>query len=134
MPKCFYCKKEYVISKGLTLVAKDGTIKHLCSSKCRKNMKMKRRTINWVTKTKKAPLGVPQISNKGAKASEKVAEIVEPETTTAEIRAEVKEGQRDISAAEVKVAPAGVPSAEGKEKEDRAVLHTPNQVGQLRAD
>ena len=48
MTKCFYCSKEYDIPKGLTLVMKDGTIKNLCSSKCRKNMLMKRRKVRWI--------------------------------------------------------------------------------------
>jgi len=43
----------YDVPKGLTLVSKDGTVKHLCSSKCRKNMAMKRRKTEWVRKTKK---------------------------------------------------------------------------------
>ncbi len=53
MPKCSYCGKEYELHKGLSLVIKDGTVKHLCSSKCRKNMYMKRRKIRWVSKKKK---------------------------------------------------------------------------------
>jgi len=53
MPKCSYCGKEYDLHKGLTLVIKDGTVKHLCSSKCRKNMSMKRRKIRWISKPKK---------------------------------------------------------------------------------
>ena len=53
MSKCVYCGKEYDHHKGLTLVMKDGKINHLCSAKCRKNMKMKRRKIRWVTKKKK---------------------------------------------------------------------------------
>ncbi len=53
MPKCVYCGKMYDVPKGLTLVSKDGTVKHLCSSKCRKNMAMKRRKTEWVRKTKK---------------------------------------------------------------------------------
>ena len=53
MPKCFYCKKDYDLYKGVTLVATDGTIKNLCSAKCRKNMKMKRRKVRWVEKKKK---------------------------------------------------------------------------------
>ena len=43
MPKCVYCGKLYGVPRGLTLVMKDGTINYLCSSKCRKNMAMKRR-------------------------------------------------------------------------------------------
>ena len=54
MPKCIYCKKDYDVHKGLTLVMKDGTVKHLCSSKCRKNMAMKRRKVNWIRKAKKS--------------------------------------------------------------------------------
>jgi ribosomal protein L24E len=53
MPKCVYCKKDYDIHKGLTLVMKDGKVNYLCSSKCRKNMLMKRRKVRWISKTKK---------------------------------------------------------------------------------
>jgi large subunit ribosomal protein L24e len=52
MSKCVYCGKEYDVPKGLTLVMNDGSINHFCSSKCRKNMKMKRRKVRWVTKNK----------------------------------------------------------------------------------
>ncbi|MCK5043992.1 50S ribosomal protein L24e [Candidatus Pacearchaeota archaeon] len=54
MPKCVYCGKQYNFPKGLTLIMKDGTINYLCSSKCRKNMLMKRRKIRWITKKKKS--------------------------------------------------------------------------------
>ena len=54
MPKCVYCKKQYEIPKGLTLIMKDGTINYLCSSKCRKNMLMKRRKVRWVSKKKES--------------------------------------------------------------------------------
>jgi len=50
MPKCTYCGREYEIPRGLTLVMNDNTIKHLCSSKCRKNFKMKRRKVRWISK------------------------------------------------------------------------------------
>ena len=53
MPKCGYCEKEYEIHKGMTLVLKDGTPKHLCSAKCRKNMSMKRRKVKWISKKPK---------------------------------------------------------------------------------
>jgi len=53
MPKCSYCGKDYDVHKGLTFVLKDGSIKHLCSSKCRKNMKMKRRKVRWISKKEK---------------------------------------------------------------------------------
>lgn len=48
MPKCSYCGKMYDIPRGLTFVKVDGTIKYLCSSKCRKNMLMQRRKVRWV--------------------------------------------------------------------------------------
>lgn len=50
MPKCVYCGKQYEFPRGLTLVTKDGTVKYLCSGKCRKNMLMKRRKVRWVSK------------------------------------------------------------------------------------
>jgi large subunit ribosomal protein L24e len=50
MHKCVYCGKDYEMHRGLTLVMKDGTVKYLCSSKCRKNMLMKRRKVRWVSK------------------------------------------------------------------------------------
>ena len=53
MPRCVYCDKDYEFPKGLTLVGKDGKINYLCSSKCRKNMKMKRRKVKWILKKKK---------------------------------------------------------------------------------
>ena len=53
MPKCTYCGKMYNPPKGLTLIMKDGTINHFCSSKCRKNKFMKKRKVRWITKTKK---------------------------------------------------------------------------------
>ena len=53
MTKCVYCGKEYEIPRGLTLIKTDGTIQHLCSAKCRKNLLMKRRKVRWVGKNKK---------------------------------------------------------------------------------
>lgn len=53
MPKCSYCGKEYEIPRGLTFIKTDGKIVYLCSSKCRKNMVMKRRKVRWISKKKK---------------------------------------------------------------------------------
>ena len=53
MPKCDYCGKEYQIPRGLTYVMNSGVAKYLCSSKCRKNMLMKRRKVRWISKKKK---------------------------------------------------------------------------------
>jgi len=52
MPKCVYCGDQYENPRGLTYVTNDGTANYLCSSKCRKNMKMKRRKVRWVDKKK----------------------------------------------------------------------------------
>lgn len=54
MPKCSYCGKAYEISRGLTFVKTNGNVKHLCSAKCRKNMKMNKRKIRWITKRKES--------------------------------------------------------------------------------
>ncbi|MBS3085216.1 50S ribosomal protein L24e [Candidatus Pacearchaeota archaeon] len=53
MTKCSYCGREYEIPRGLTLVLNSGKVLYLCSSKCRKNMKMKRRKVRWVSKKRK---------------------------------------------------------------------------------
>lgn len=53
MPRCSYCGDMYEFPRGLTLVLKDGTVKHLCTSKCRKNMKMNRRKTRWISKKKR---------------------------------------------------------------------------------
>ncbi len=50
MPFCSFCKKQYQIPRGMTVVMNDGTINHFCSSKCRKNSLMKRRKVRWVLK------------------------------------------------------------------------------------
>ena len=96
MPKCVYCGEMYDVHKGVTLVKNDGTVNHLCSAKCRKNMKMKRRKVRWISKTKKqksAKESVPvetkekvieDIEGKNKSVSEDVAEkeekIAEKET------------------------------------------------------
>ncbi len=54
MPKCSYCGSAYEFPRGLSLVKNDGTIKYLCSSKCRKNMLMKRRKVEWIRKSDEA--------------------------------------------------------------------------------
>jgi large subunit ribosomal protein L24e len=67
MPKCVYCGKEYDIPKGMTLFLNDGTVNTLCSSKCRKNMKMKRRKVRWISKKKKQKKdGVKEETKKAA--------------------------------------------------------------------
>lgn len=53
MPKCSYCGKNYEVPRGLTFVTNDGKVHYLCSSKCKKNMLMKRRKVRWISKKKK---------------------------------------------------------------------------------
>lgn len=56
MPKCSFCKKDYDLHKGLSVAMNDGTVQHFCSSKCRKNKKLRRdnRKVKWVKKQKKS--------------------------------------------------------------------------------
>jgi len=53
MPKCSYCGEQYEPPRGLTFVLNDGNLRYLCSSKCRKNMLMKRRKVKWISKKNK---------------------------------------------------------------------------------
>ena len=54
MPTCSFCKKHYKEPRGLTLFTFEGKTIHFCSSKCRKNLDLKRdpRKINWIKKQK----------------------------------------------------------------------------------
>jgi large subunit ribosomal protein L24e len=58
MSKCVYCGKVYEPPRGLSLVTKEGNVKYLCSSKCRKNMLMKRRKVEWVRKSEETKKGL----------------------------------------------------------------------------
>jgi len=97
MPKCSYCGKLYDEHKGLSFVLVDGTLKHLCSSKCRKNMLMKRRKVRWVLKNKKEKSSEQVISkkieekNKTSKIKAEVSEKVEEKKKIDEIKAKVSE-------------------------------------------
>lgn len=55
MPTCSFCKKNYVEPRGLTVFAFDGRAINYCSSKCRRNMALKRdpKKVNWVKREKK---------------------------------------------------------------------------------
>lgn len=57
MPKCTYCGKMYDIPYGVTYVLTDNKIIYLCSSKCRKNMMMKRRNVRWTKNSEKQNSG-----------------------------------------------------------------------------
>jgi large subunit ribosomal protein L24e len=43
----------YDIPRGLTFVKTDGNVLYFCSSKCRKNLKLGRRKVRWISKKKK---------------------------------------------------------------------------------
>lgn len=53
MPVCTFCKNAYKFPKGTTVVQKDASVRHYCSSKCRKNMEMGRLTkkVKWIRKS-----------------------------------------------------------------------------------
>ena len=59
MPTCSFCKKIYEFPRGLTIFLNDGRSIFFCSSKCRRNMNLKRdpRKTNWVIKKKKTSAG-----------------------------------------------------------------------------
>lgn len=55
MPECSFCKKNYDIPRGTTLVLPSGELLYFCSSKCQKNNKLGRigKKTKWVKKPKK---------------------------------------------------------------------------------
>ena len=55
MPACSFCKKNYDEPRGLTVFTFDGRAINYCSSKCRRNMALKRdpKKVNWVKREKK---------------------------------------------------------------------------------
>ena len=55
MPTCSFCKKHYDEPRGLTVFTFDGRAINYCSSKCRRNMALKRdpKKVNWVKREKK---------------------------------------------------------------------------------
>lgn len=84
MPTCSFCKKIYHEHKGLTVFTFDGKAIHFCSSKCRRNMDLKRdpKKVNWVKSKKKVKEAVVEEKveeKKVVKSDEKVVEKKEPE-------------------------------------------------------
>ncbi|MDD5192600.1 MAG: 50S ribosomal protein L24 [Candidatus Nanoarchaeia archaeon] len=77
MPTCSFCKRHYEFPRGLTIFQLDGKTIHFCSSKCRRNNKLKRdpRKVNWVKRQKKASK-----SEKTAEELEKIKDEVSSET------------------------------------------------------
>jgi len=50
--RCSFCKSEFEIPRGMTIIQKDGTPRFYCSGKCRKNSEMGRdnKKVKWVLK------------------------------------------------------------------------------------
>ena len=53
MPVCSFCKTQYPLHKGVSVVQKEGSVRFYCSSKCRKNSEMGRlsKKVKWVKKS-----------------------------------------------------------------------------------
>jgi len=53
MVTCSFCRNNYEIPRGTTVIQKDGTARYYCSSKCRKNSEMgrKNKKVKWVRKS-----------------------------------------------------------------------------------
>jgi len=84
MPTCSFCKKHYKEPRGLTLFTFDGKSIHFCSSKCQRNLNLKRdpRKVNWIKREKKM--------TKAQKEAEK-KEILQEAKAEEEKPVEVKE-------------------------------------------
>jgi len=69
MPACSFCKENYEIPRGLTLILNDGKILSFCSKKCQRNHELKRdpKKTNWVRRDKKV-----------AESKEKAAKVEKP--------------------------------------------------------
>ena len=87
MPKCSYCGKNYKWPRGLTYVKTDGTVLYFCSSKCRKNWKLGRKSkkVRWIKKEKKEKQKkekseVEKVNKKEEKEIEKKTEEAEKKT------------------------------------------------------
>ena len=80
MPTCSFCKKNYDIPRGLTIFQLDGTAIYFCSSKCRRNFKLKRdpKKTNWVKRPVKVKEKVGKVM-KPAKVEEKIEKVEEKE-------------------------------------------------------
>ena len=83
MPKCSFCRRIYEFPRGLTLALNDGAILHFCSSKCRKNSELGRKSqkVNWVRKMKHAETEtIEEIKKAAEEKTEKVVKKEEKET------------------------------------------------------
>ena len=76
MPACSFCKKNYDAPRGLTIFTFDGKSLFFCSSKCRRNVALKRdsKKVNWIRKKVKDKSVVDVKKVEGVKV-EKVEEV-----------------------------------------------------------
>ena len=94
MPKCTLCGKNYELPRGLTLVLLDGRALHFCSSKCRKNHKMRKgKKLKWVTKqrtTRKEQ--IEELKQQAEEQKEKTEEVKE---AAKEVKEEAKKAEQE---------------------------------------
>jgi large subunit ribosomal protein L24e len=85
MPSCSFCKKHYNLPRGLTVFTFDGRSVHFCSSKCKRNLDLKRdpKKVNWIKREKK-----------GKKAEEKIEKIKAIKEETGSEKTEVKPAEK----------------------------------------
>jgi large subunit ribosomal protein L24e len=52
MPVCSFCRRAYEWPRGMTIVQKDGSVKFLCSRKCKRYSEMGKdnKKLKWVRK------------------------------------------------------------------------------------
>jgi len=76
MPTCSFCKKNYEIPRGLTVFTFDGKTVHFCSSKCKRNLNLKRdpKKVNWIKSEKKVKAIVEKVEKETPKTEEKIVE------------------------------------------------------------
>ena len=86
MPACSFCKKNYEIPRGLTVFKNDGTSLHFCSSKCKRNLALKRdpKKVNWVRR----PVKSKEESKKGIQIVKKEEKVVEEKISRSDKKAE----------------------------------------------
>ncbi len=107
MPKCSFCQSAYEFPRGLTLVLNDGSVLHFCSSKCRKNFQLgrKSRKIKWVKKMKHTRAELIKEIKEEAEEKQEVAEEkkeIEKEAKKAEEVEKEKEEKTEKKAEETK--------------------------------
>jgi len=75
MPVCSFCKQHYKEPRGLTVFTFEGKTIHYCSSKCRRNIALKRdpRKVNWIKRERKLTR-VQKEAEKKAELQEEKAE------------------------------------------------------------